>query len=91
MRKVIAFLLILALLIGGLIFANNISQQSNEAGESKEAVEVSEQQQSEYPPLHYFRQDRYPTKEELPQFHIFKGQFPLDNRNGDIELHNFNE
>lgn len=91
MRKVMTFLLILALLIGGLIFANNIAQQA-EDGESKEAVEVTtDQQQSKYPPLHYFRQDRYPTKEELPQFHIFKGQFPLENTEGKIELHNFND
>lgn len=92
MRKVIAFLLTLTLLIGGLILANNIANQNEpaEVGDKQEAEEELTLNPN-LPPLHYFRQDRYPTKEELPYFHIFKGQFPLENTEGKIELHNFNE
>jgi hypothetical protein len=90
MRKVIAFLLLLTLLIGGIILANNITEQPTEE-QAESEVKAEQKLNPNLPPLHYFRQDRYPTKEELPHFHIFKGQFPLENINGDIELHNFNE
>jgi hypothetical protein len=41
--------------------------------------------------LHYFRDDHYPTAEEAATWHIHKGQFPLENKERKVPLHNFNQ
>jgi hypothetical protein len=89
MKKVALFVLTFALIFGGIVALVNVANQSGEV------VEVNEDTNNEVadnlPPLHYYHEDKYPAKEDLQKFHIFNGQFPLEDKNGTIPLHNFNE
>lgn len=89
MKKVALFVLSFALLFGGIVALVNVANQSG--GEVVEVNENESQVADNLPPLHYYHEDKYPAKEDLPKFHIFKGQFPLEDKNGTIPLHSFNE
>jgi hypothetical protein len=86
-KKAISILLVGALFMGGLLFLmNNLN--------NKEQVTQTEQQQEEVvqdnlPKLHWYHEDKYPTKQDLLRFDTFKGQFPLEST--DTPLHNFND
>jgi hypothetical protein len=83
MKKVMTILLTGVILMSGLIFTMNSLDNKRE-----QVVEQSEEVvQDNLPKLHWYHEDKYPTKEDLQRFSTFKGQFPLET----AELHNFNE
>jgi hypothetical protein len=88
MKKVALFVLTFALIFGGIITLANVANQSTEGVEVNE--HASGNVADNLPPLHYYHEDKYPAKEDLQKFHIFSGQFPLEDKNGTIPLHNFN-
>jgi hypothetical protein len=85
MKKVLSILLTGVILMGGLIFTMN-SLDNN-----REQVTVNNQEvvQDNLPKLHWYHEDKYPTKQDLLRFNTFKGQFPLEST--ETPLHNFNE
>jgi hypothetical protein len=85
MKKVLSILLTGVILMGGLIFTmNSLDNNREQVTENKQEVV-----QDNLPKLHWYHEDKYPTKEQLDHFHTFKGQFPLESI--DTPLHNFNE
>ena len=83
MKKVMAILLTGALFMGGLMFFMN-TLDNKQVAEQQQSEEVV---QDNLPKLHWYHEDKYPTKEDLQRFSTYKGQFPLET----AELHNFNE
>lgn len=85
MKKILSILLMGVILMGGLIFTmNNLDNNREQVTEVKQEVV-----QDNLPKLHWYHDDKYPTKEQLERFDTFKGQFPLESRN--TPLHNFND
>lgn len=83
MKKVFSILLTGVILMGGLIFTmNSLDNNREQVAEVKQEVV-----QDNLPKLHWYHEDKYPTKEDLQRFSTYKGQFPLET----AELHNFNE
>lgn len=91
MKKLLMGLLLAMVVIGSLVAIKNINDIDNEVVTSQiETEEVSYMGDPQYN-LHYFRDDHYPTAEEAATWHIHKGQFPLENKEGKVELYNFNQ
>jgi hypothetical protein len=79
MKKVLSILLTGVILMGGLIFTmNSLDNNREQVTETKQEVV-----QDNLPKLHWYHDDKYPTKEDLQRFSTYKGQFPLET----AELH----
>ena len=87
MKKFLIGLSIIAVLLVGLVFVNDVVANNEDASEKVETRVGT----SDDPRLPYLRKDRYPTAEEAAMFRIHAGQFPLENECKCIPLHNFNE
>jgi hypothetical protein len=88
-KKLLMGLLLTMVVIGSLVAVKNINDIDNEVV-TTQTEEVSYMGDPNVQ-LHYFRDDHYPTAEEAATWHIHKGQFPLENKEGKVPLHNFNE
>ena len=89
MKKLLMGLLLSMVVIGSLVAIKNINDIDTEVVTSQtEEVSYMGDPNTQ---LHYFRDDHYPTAEEAATWHIHKGQFPLENKEGKVELHNFNQ
>jgi hypothetical protein len=88
-KKLLMGFLLAMVVIGSLVAIKNINDIDNEVV-STQTEEVSYMGDPQFN-LHYFRDDHYPTAGEAASWHIHKGQFPLENKEGKVELYNFNQ
>jgi hypothetical protein len=88
-KKLLMGLLLTMVVIGSLVAIKNINDIDNEVV-TTQTEEVSYMGDPNVQ-LHYFRDDHYPTAEEAATWHIHKGQFPLENKERKVPLHNFNQ
>jgi hypothetical protein len=90
-KKLLMVLLLAIVVVGSLVAIKNINDIDTETVSTKTETEEVSYMGDPNVQLHYFRDDHYPTAEEAATWHIHKGQFPLENKEGKVPLHNFNE
>jgi hypothetical protein len=91
LKKILMGLLLAMVVIGSLVAIKNINDIDSEVVSNQTETEEVSYMGDPNLNLHYFRDDHFPTAEEAASWHIHKGQFPQENKEGKMELYNFNE